>query len=117
MKPPDLAEKDMTGLGGMIVARAVKLGRHYTAKIGAVLAVVGLAQFNTGDVGDSVGFVARFERSDDIRIAGLGPLALDGRAHHAVVTLDKIPRVLGHQISLVARVAAVGALFGRFTAS
>lgn len=117
MKPPDQAEKDMTGLGGLIVARVVKLGRHYAAKIGAVLAVVGLAQFNIGDVGESVGFVARFERSDDIPIAGLGQLALDGRAPHAVVTLDKNTRVLGHQISLVARIAAVGARFGRFTAS
>ena len=107
----------MTGLGGMIVARAVKGGRHHAAKIGAALAVVGLAQFNIGDVGDSVGFVARFERSDDLPIAALGELANDGRAHHAVVTWDKNPRVLGHQISLVARIAAVGARFGKFTAS
>jgi hypothetical protein len=34
-----------------------------------------------------------------------------------VVTWDKNPLVLGHQISLVARIAAVGARFGKFTAS
>ena len=107
----------MTGLGGMIVARAVKVGRHHAAKIGAVRAVVGLAQFNIGDLSDSVGFIARFERSDDIPIAGRPTRARWPSPPCRGDLEQKNPLVLGHQISLVARIAGVGARFGKFTAS
>ena len=44
-----------------VVAGAVEVGRHDAAEVGAVLAVVGFAEFDAGDLGDGVGFVGRFE--------------------------------------------------------
>jgi len=49
----------------VVVARAVKVGRHYRKILGAVLPVIAPARFDAGDLGHSVGTIGRFERAGE----------------------------------------------------
>jgi hypothetical protein len=62
MKPLDQCRHDMTVLGVIVIARTIQVGRHHGNKIGTVLATIGLAQFNPGNLGDRVPLIAWLER-------------------------------------------------------
>ena len=53
-----------------VVARAVEIGRHGADEIAAVLARVGLAELDAGDLGQRVGFVRRLQRAGEQRVLG-----------------------------------------------
>jgi hypothetical protein len=59
----DHGRQHMRVLGVIVVAGAVHIGRHGGDEVGAVLAVVGIAQPDAGDLGDRVRLVGRLERS------------------------------------------------------
>jgi hypothetical protein len=50
-----------------VVARAIEVGGHHAAEVGAVLPVVGFAQLDAGDLGDGVGLVGGFQRAGEQR--------------------------------------------------
>lgn len=51
------------GLQIEVIAGAVEIRRHDGDELRAILAVVGFAHFQTGDLGNRVGLVRRFERA------------------------------------------------------
>jgi hypothetical protein len=51
----DHRRNDVAVLQVVVVAGAVEVGRHDAAVVGAVLAVVALAELDAGDLGDGVG--------------------------------------------------------------
>jgi hypothetical protein len=52
----------------VIVAGTVKIGRHRRDEVDAVLAAIGLAELDAGDLGNGVPLVGRFERTGEERI-------------------------------------------------
>ena len=55
-----------------IVARSIEVGRHHRHKVAAMLAAIGLAQLEPGDLGDRVPLIGRFERAGQKRAFGNG---------------------------------------------
>jgi len=51
----------------IIVARPIKISRHHTAIIGTVLAIIGFAQFDPGNLGNRIGFVGRLQLASEQR--------------------------------------------------
>lgn len=46
-----------------VVAGAVKVGRHGSGIAGAVLAIIGLAHLDAGDIDKGIEFVGRYKRT------------------------------------------------------
>ena len=61
MEPANQSRKHMAVLGMEIVARPVKVGRHDRAVVGAMLAIIALAQLDSGNLGDGVRLVGGFK--------------------------------------------------------
>ena len=53
-----------------IVARPVEIGRHDRDEVAAILAAIGLAELDAGDLGDRVPLVGRLERAGQQRLLG-----------------------------------------------
>ena len=62
--------KNVRGDQVEIVVRPVKVRRHRGDEVRAVLAAVGLAEFDARDLGDCVGLVGRLERAGKERALG-----------------------------------------------
>ena len=65
MEAPDHGRHHVAVLGVEIVERAVEVGGHYRPVVGAVLAVVALAQLDAGDLGNCIGLVGGLERAGE----------------------------------------------------
>ena len=84
--------------GMEVVLRAVEVRGHHTAEIGAVLAVVGLAELDPGDLGHRIGFVRRLERSGEQlpladRLRGEGPFVKGFPGGERTPTLAEITEI------------------------
>ena len=55
-----------------VVARAVEIGGHYRAVIGAVLAIVALAELDASDLGHGIGLVGGLEHAGQERVLAHG---------------------------------------------
>jgi hypothetical protein len=105
-------------LGVIIVARPVEIGRHHRDEVDAVLAPIGLAQLDAGDLGDRVPLIGRLERSGEHLLLAHGlwrKLGIDaGRAEKHQLGdagrmggLDAIERdgeIVGNEVRRIGRV-------------
>lgn len=55
----------MAVLRVVVVTRAIQIGRHNTAVVAPVLAVVALAELDTCNLGDGIGLVGRLQRAGE----------------------------------------------------
>jgi hypothetical protein len=115
----DQGREDVGILQMKVVAGAIDIGGHDRDEARAVLAIVGLAQLQPGNLGDRVRFVGRLERPVE---QGLFPhrlrreLRVDARGAEEQQALDPVVPglvndiVLNHQVVMheFRRVAAVG---------
>ncbi len=60
-----------------IIVRTIEVGGHHRDEVGAILEVIALAEFKSGDFGDGVGFVGIFELTGQevLLLHGLGRFA------------------------------------------
>ena len=89
---------DMAGLDMKIVAGTIEVGRHRRNEIAAVLAPVGLAKLDAGDLGDRIGLVGGLERRSQQRIFGNGlrrfaRIDARGTEEHELLDLGAVRRV------------------------
>ncbi len=54
----------------VVVARAIKIGRHDTSVIAPILAVIAFAHLYSGDLGDGIGFIGWFQLAREQRVFG-----------------------------------------------
>ena len=99
-----------------VVARAIKVGRHHSDIVGAILQVEALAHLQPGDLGDGVGLVGVLQRrGQQARLAdGLRSLArIDARAAQKQQLLHAVPPALADHVLLDLQVLVdeVGAVF------
>ena len=59
----DQGGQDMRRFEVIVVIRPVHVGGHGADKVAAVLATVGLAEFDAGDFGDGIPLIGRFQRA------------------------------------------------------
>ena len=62
VKTSDQRRYDVAVLWMIIVSRAVHVSRHDRNVIGTILITVGLAEFDSGDLGDGVPFISGLKR-------------------------------------------------------